>query len=869
MSIQNRTASLFIISIFILLSFTTIELATLDNSTAQHYETPVGSNWTLDDINALAPEAVSKSGDEYTIHENITVNFGATLTIPPGTRVNFDQFKSITVWGTFLATGTENNRIMFTSSAQVPKVRDWNGIIFELRSVENRNSVISYSDIEYSNYGITCRSASPQVRNVKITNCQNGIYGDSESSPLIERTDIIDNNFWGIRLSRAETKISNCTISNNYYGIFSQNSKLEVFDCVIDNNTLYGALLKNDDDYFVRNNFVFNGQSTTNLYPGIKCENSQVLSRRNEFRGNTHAGIESVGSLVDSAHDVFTGNLAGLAITSGSDVSADNIEIRTSMEHGIRVYDSKISLSNSNITDNGWVNVDEDELYTGIYLNNATGDFYFNYIMRNAFHGMALEKSNANIELNMFFENNKDAIYVWQSSPWIKNCSFDKNLGNHVYVDSYSHPTILNYFRKEEKLEVKDETSSLSICRSISAGIRDSDNNPMEDVVLEVIEKNVTNDFEKLIMTSAPSTIDGKIKPFSFCVKMIYHNDTVILYKFSKIIAPSEIHWGLYILPDKDGYWTSPLPLEYSEGPIGFSIGMRKRPEIRLTTPASEYSGTIKGKLELEGEAWSDDSEISAVQYKIDNKNWEEGQLNPPTGNASNIYNWNFELNGRTLSSGEHTVQIIASEGYGNSTPIELIINVDNPQGETDSDGDGLTYADEMYYGTDPNSTDSDSDGLSDGIELDDSDGERTDPTNSDSDSDGLLDGEEDKNHNGRVEETETDPKNEDSDSDGVIDGQDDFPMDGTMWKSADTDDISFFRSFTFVMVIIVIILITLIALVMIKSGKIGKQVDEIKEDRSKEIEEKTPKKISRAERRTKKRIEDREKRKVEKKSTK
>ena len=56
-----------------------------------------------------------------------------------------------------------------------------------------------------------------------------------------------------------------------------------------------------------------------------------------------------------------------------------------------------------------------------------------------------------------------------------------------------------------------------------------------------------------------------------------------------------------------------------------------------------------------------------------------------------------------------------------------------------DSDGDGLTDAEEMDLGTDPNDPDSDGDGLNDGYEIDIG----TDPNDPDSDDDGIPDGTE------------------------------------------------------------------------------------------------------------------------------
>lgn len=81
--------------------------------------------------------------------------------------------------------------------------------------------------------------------------------------------------------------------------------------------------------------------------------------------------------------------------------------------------------------------------------------------------------------------------------------------------------------------------------------------------------------------------------------------------------------------------------------------------------------------------------------------------------------------------------------------------------GATDSDGDGLTDAEELALGTDPNNPDTDGDGLTDFEEV------RvygTDPLNPDTDYDGLTDGEEVHNY-------KTNPLLRDTDNGGVADG--------------------------------------------------------------------------------------------------
>ncbi|ATB36096.1 hypothetical protein CYFUS_001510 [Cystobacter fuscus] len=94
-----------------------------------------------------------------------------------------------------------------------------------------------------------------------------------------------------------------------------------------------------------------------------------------------------------------------------------------------------------------------------------------------------------------------------------------------------------------------------------------------------------------------------------------------------------------------------------------------------------------------------------------------------------------------------------------------------------DSDKDGITDNIEVATGTNPNNPDTDGDGLPDGLEDKNHNGSvdpgETDPRKADTDGGGVSDGAEDKNHNGQVDEGETDPLNpadDDSDGDGLPD---------------------------------------------------------------------------------------------------
>ena len=116
------------------------------------------------------------------------------------------------------------------------------------------------------------------------------------------------------------------------------------------------------------------------------------------------------------------------------------------------------------------------------------------------------------------------------------------------------------------------------------------------------------------------------------------------------------------------------------------------------------------------------------------------------------------------------------TDGDGVADDVELARKT-NPLA-ADTDGDGLTDEVELGGKTDPLKPDTDGDALTDKLELT----TNTDPTKTDTDGDGVADGDEDKNHDGVVDEGETDPRvappppPPDTDGDGLPDPSDNCP---------------------------------------------------------------------------------------------
>ncbi len=91
------------------------------------------------------------------------------------------------------------------------------------------------------------------------------------------------------------------------------------------------------------------------------------------------------------------------------------------------------------------------------------------------------------------------------------------------------------------------------------------------------------------------------------------------------------------------------------------------------------------------------------------------------------------------------------------------------PTGASDSDGDGLSLAQEIALGTDPQNPDTNGDGINDGLAV----ALGLSPTNPDMDGDGLL--------NAAEIAQGTDPFRADTDGDGTGDATDCFPLDHTL----------------------------------------------------------------------------------------
>lgn len=145
------------------------------------------------------------AGNPYNIVGDVALQAGVTLNIQPGVIVRFRGFYTFNINGLFIARGTAENPILFTSFKvfNPPSPGDWVSLYFKDSSPDaqfdaNGNylsgSIIEHSIIEYGSNAIYCEASSPYIaRNTIRKNLYYGILNVSGETLRIEDNYFTEN----------------------------------------------------------------------------------------------------------------------------------------------------------------------------------------------------------------------------------------------------------------------------------------------------------------------------------------------------------------------------------------------------------------------------------------------------------------------------------------------------------------------------------------------------------------------------------------------------------------------------------------------------------------------------------------------------
>ncbi len=137
----------------------------------------VATNW----FGAIS-QNTTWSGTLY-ITEDVTVNYGKTLTVSSGTVIKANSGKKLVVKGTLTCAGSQTDSIIFTSSATSPARGDWGGVsVDSLGRARFDFTRFSYADMAIS---VQADTATVKIRNSTFNHFKTAaVYSKSAKTNL-------------------------------------------------------------------------------------------------------------------------------------------------------------------------------------------------------------------------------------------------------------------------------------------------------------------------------------------------------------------------------------------------------------------------------------------------------------------------------------------------------------------------------------------------------------------------------------------------------------------------------------------------------------------------------------------------------------
>lgn len=341
---------------------------------------------------------VTPSENPWTVFDVVVIPEGVTLTIEPGTDLNFMINTYIEVRGTLIALGTADNPISCSLKAPTGSNDKWNGFKFiKSKSIIDENqgyvsgSIMQYVDISEATNGLILSDSTVlYASNISITNCGIGI-------------NVIENS----RILFSESVIEYCS-----YGVSIKASGYnKIFGCEI-THCLFGIMFFSDLDFYSSYNVIENNNLSYNESVALFMSPGNSHIQHNTIKNNT-VSYNNIG--------LHIGN--GGEDDNGYNVVSDN-----------QVYNNDFGIKLSQYNDSIKLNLIKDNR-VGLMLNAAS----FNHITNNIVTGnsewaVALEEgSDTNvIEHNNIYGNHSGIkISTKDNTPSIANTfKFNSVRGN-------------------------------------------------------------------------------------------------------------------------------------------------------------------------------------------------------------------------------------------------------------------------------------------------------------------------------------------------------------------------------------------------------------------------------------------------------
>ncbi len=368
-------------------------------------------------------------GVPYVINEEMRIQNGVTLTIEPGTEIQFKTAQDLlAVRGTLIAEGTAADPILFT---RVPGFAgNWHCIEFNSAAVNSssmKHAIVEYAGSDWGGEtfvgAIQCvNNAAPAFDNVTVRNCEQGFYCHTNGNATIRNSTIQDNTRFGFYVVNSSPVIIQNTVTGNAAGgmylhtltagkaypsfegnTWGPNDRIHLRGNADQNGTLEFA----NTPYVISQNMIIQDLVTLTVEPGV------------EFQ-------------FQNAADMIT--VYGTLIAEGT--AAQKIRFTRAPEltgnwESIEFFDSRSSTSKIKhaIIEYGGGPLGDDSNLGALECNMGAAPNFSDCTIRNNQNGvLCYYNSQAVIENCSFENNNRFGVNAVNSSPTIRGCNFAGNL---------------------------------------------------------------------------------------------------------------------------------------------------------------------------------------------------------------------------------------------------------------------------------------------------------------------------------------------------------------------------------------------------------------------------------------------------------
>jgi len=336
------------------------------------------------DGDIAADAAWAKAQSPLVLTGTVTVKQGATLTIEPGTVVQFLLGARLVVQGALVARGTPEAPIRFTSAIEKdPTPFDGDGIFFA-DSSDDARCLLEHAIVEYQRVGVDCSASSPTLRDCLLARNGNAALRAAEGAePRLDGLCRIENNdSVGVLAQGTALTLRRCLIlKNGGDGIrLADKAKGTIEACRIRDNAGHGIALDNFASPTIQVNEI-----AANRGCGIHANRfSQPTIQANAIRDNAGAGIRcTLSSPATITANLIEGNRDYPITLEKSDATiAANLVLRN------RPYGLNCAREASPQIEGNWI---EGNSAAGILIGEGSSPL----ITRNAILGHAKAISNS------------------------------------------------------------------------------------------------------------------------------------------------------------------------------------------------------------------------------------------------------------------------------------------------------------------------------------------------------------------------------------------------------------------------------------------------------------------------------------------